>query len=285
MHPHIMAPPQPPGERADTQASLRDYPETATGPAPVTGGSARPTIGLPIQPDLRGPVMATPDVTVRPFPDPPTADRPRRTPGAGLYAVCLILGPLLLGGGLAVWPWGLAGSDGAPDAAAIASDGDRGVLAMNLAGLGCVLSIGAALALATVVARRMPRAAVWGAALSVLGLCSMLLYSVADVAYLATDDITPAAPFEAWGVAYAEKLYTLVLFLACPLAVLGQLLLAVGLWRSRAVPRWSAVGMALSAGILVAAISEVGVLAIPFLAAAVAGAVPVIRAVFATPAR
>lgn len=229
--------------------------------------------------------MATPDVTVRPFPDPPAADRPRRTPGAGLYAVCLILGPLLLGGGLAVWPWGLAGSDGAPDAAAIARDGDRGVLAMNLAGLGCVLSIGAALALAAVVARRMPRTAVWGAALSVLGLCSMLLYSVADVAYLATEGVTPAVAFEAWGVAYAEKLYTLVLFLACPLAVLGQLLLAVGLWRSGAVPRWSAVGIALSAGILVAAISEVGVLAIPFMAAAIAGAIPVIRAVLATPAR
>lgn len=228
--------------------------------------------------------MTTPDVSIRPYPDQPASRPGRRPPGAFLYSVCLVLGPLLLGGGLAIWPWGLAESDGAPNPAAIASDADRGILAMNLAGVGCVLSIGAALALATVVARRMPRVAVWGAALSVLGLCSMLLYTVADVAYLATDGVTPAESFSTWGVAYGEKIYTLVLFLACPLAVVAQLLLAIGLWRSRAVPRWSAVGIALGAGILIAAISEVGVLAIPFMVAAVAGAIPVIRTLM-TPIR
>lgn len=135
--------------------------------------------------------VAEPDVTVRSIDADPGPARSGCPPGAVLGAGCLVLGPLLLGAALVMTRWDVVRPDGAPDPTAIAEQLPTAALAYNLGSLGNMVTIGAFLALAVVVARVYPRTAVWGAALAVAGACSTLANSLVHVAYFATDGITP----------------------------------------------------------------------------------------------
>lgn len=227
--------------------------------------------------------MSRPDVTVRRYPDGDIAARRRALPAAVIGAVCVLLGPVLFGVGIAIWPWDMVAADGAPDSAAITDSAGLSVLAMNFTAFGCVCYLIGTLAIAALAIRRLPKTTTWGALITFVGLCPMLLYSVKDIPYLATRDVAPAAALQTWGVNYADQMYSVILYSLCPIAVVGMVMLAIALWRSRVVPPWAALCVGLGMGVLVAAILELGLLAIPFLVLALAGAIPVARATLALP--
>lgn len=109
----------------------------------------------------------------------------------------------------------------------------------------------------------------------------MLLYSVADMPYLATRAITPTEPLADWGREYATQMYPIGLYSLCPLAVAGSIALAIALWKSATVPAWAAACVGTGSGVLIAAILERGLVALPFMLVGLIGAVPVARALLA----
>lgn len=229
--------------------------------------------------------MPGPDVTIRPFGTDPVPPRPARPPGSSLAACALVLGPILLGSALALNPWDVVRDDGAPNPSAIAdvSDG-RIALAYNLGSLGIVLTIAAMIAIAVVAGREFPRAALLGAACSVAGLCSMLVNSLFDLPYYGTRDLAPQEPLTAWGQAYQDQTAKIAVYSLYPLFILGGLILAIALWRSRQVPAWAAACVLVGGFVPLAAILEVGAVAVPFTVIRVIGSLAVARALLQAPA-
>jgi hypothetical protein len=62
-----------------------------------------------------------------------------------------------------------------------------------------------------------------------------------------------------------------------PLFFLGSILLAVALWRARAVPAWAALGIGVGGLFPVALVIGTGALALPIAALRIAGSVPIIK--------
>lgn len=218
------------------------------------------------------------DVTVRPLTeDPPPRLAPRRPPGTGVGIFTLFAGPVVMAAGLVLTAFDFQNDAGDLNRASIAENGGRQLLGATLSSLGVILTIGSVLAVAALAARRQPRAAVWGATLSVLGLGSCLIYSVYDVALVATRDLDPASA-DRYGRAFLASTDSVLTYWLFPLALVGGILLGVALWRSGQVPKWAAVFTGLGMFELAAPETGIRALIVVFAVLRIAGSVPVAKA-------
>jgi hypothetical protein len=193
--------------------------------------------------------------------------------GSLVGAASLVLGPALFGIGVAqlhdVWPGAL------PDYEAVNAHHDQNVLGTHLATLGFPFLVISVFAIAWA-ARDSRRLAGAGILTSVFGLLAMfgnglMAGTVTSMAGIdehepldqLTRNLTDDAPVVLWSF---------------PLYVVGAVLLGAALWRSGAVPRWSAVLVALGAAMPVGVLTGVGLLSLVVASLRIAGSVPVIKA-------
>lgn len=160
-------------------------------------------------------------------------------------AACLLAAPLVaLAARVLMTPW-LQDEQDLPDnaryLAELASAPVRNDVGAGLTLLSAVLFVGAAYVLAGIVRRRMPRLALTGAALVVVGAFGLASVSVVSMIAgemaRAADRETMIALLDRLMTAPQFGVYSLTLFAGAA----GAVLLAIGLYRSRIVPRAAAV--------------------------------------------
>ncbi|WP_327582552.1 hypothetical protein OHA25_42455 [Nonomuraea sp. NBC_00507] len=195
-----------------------------------------------------------------------------RAMGSVLAAISLIAAPALLALGLALYtsPW----LDSVPDYAAIDTGHAQMLLSTNLSLAAFPFLYGSAVAVA-MVARRARWLAGTGLACSFLGLTAMLVNGVVDLPLIMMAGIGDRTGF----AELATKLDTqlpIVSYLF-PLYLLGTILLAAALWRTRTVPRWSAVCIGAGGLFPLAIITGIGATALVIAAIRIAGAIPLVK--------
>ncbi|MFI7132415.1 hypothetical protein ACIBQ1_42530 [Nonomuraea sp. NPDC050153] len=203
----------------------------------------------------------------------------RRAMGSVLAAISLIAAPALLALGLALYtsPW----HDSIPDYAAIDTDHAQMLLSTNLSLAAFPFLYGSAIAIA-VVARRAPWLAATGLACSFLGLTAMLVNGMVDLPLIMMAGIDDRTGF----AEVATKLDTqlpIVSYLF-PLYLLGTIMLAAALWRTKTVPRWSAVCIGTGGLFPIAIITGIGATALIIAAIRIAGALPLVKTLLSRPA-
>jgi hypothetical protein len=208
-----------------------------------------------------------------------TATISTRTPNRPFGTVAclsLVLGPALLSLALATLPNPWNGS--VPNYDTVNSRHGLLMLSFNLAAAAFPFLFGSVVALA-LVARRSPRLASAGLVCSLLGLSAMFgnaMLSMPIVLMNGIDDHT--ALNQLAGRLGSPPLIALYTF---PLFVLGSLLLAAALWRSRAVPAWSAVCVGIGGLIPLAILTGIGAVALLIAAVRIAGSVPAAKTLLA----
>lgn len=160
-------------------------------------------------------------------------------------ALCLVLGPALLLAASIVVPW----TGDAEPAEYLRITGEN-VTATQVGGLLALVAflalIPATLAVMRVLGRRAPLLGLTGGALAVAGWACGMLWVVSDQIFIGLAERESvrdeaAAALDASSAWVIDVMF--VLFLAG--IVLGVILLGVGLWRARVVPRWAAAAVAL----------------------------------------
>ena len=192
--------------------------------------------------------------------------------GALLATVSLVAGPALIALALATLddPW----IGNRPDYAVIEGRHGQLMLSFNLAAASFPFLFGSVVALA-VAAARSRRLASTGLACSMLGLAAMSANAMLSVPLVLMYGIGDHAPLDQLAARLdSPPLVSLWLF---PLFLVGSLLQAAALWRSRAVPAWAAVCVGVGGLFPVAMLTGVGALALPLAALRIAGSVPVIK--------
>jgi hypothetical protein len=208
-----------------------------------------------------------------------TADTSTRLPSRPFGTVAslsLVLGPALLSLALATLsdPW----NGDLPDYGTIDTKHGLLMLSFNLAAAAFPFLFGSVVALA-VVARRSPRLASAGLVCSLLGLSAMFGNAMLSVPIVLMNGINDYTELNQ----LAGRLDSppLIALYAFPLFILGSLLLATALWRSRAVPVWSAVCVGIGGLIPLAVLTGIGVVALPIAAVRIAGSIPAAKTLLA----
>jgi uncharacterized membrane protein len=202
----------------------------------------------------------------------------RRTMGSVLAALSLIVGPVLIALGLALYtnPW----SDSVPDLTAIDAHHGQMLLSLNLSLAAFPFLYGCVVAIA-VAGRQAPWLAGSGLACSFLGLTAMLVNGLIDLPLIMMADIDERTGF----AELATKLDTqlpIVSYLF-PLYLIGTVLLAAALWRAKAVPRWSALCIGVGGLFPLAVITGIGATALIIAAIRIAGSIPIVKTLLARP--
>lgn len=207
---------------------------------------------------------------------PPATTVTRRSPGTLLGVASMILGPALIGLALATLhePW----RGTVPDYDIVNGEHGLLMLSFNLAAAAFPFLFGSVVALA-VVARRAPRLAGIGLAFSMLGLSAMFANAMLSLPIALMNGIDGHSTLDQLAARLAEP--PLVFLWAFPLFIVGSIVSAAALWRSRAVSPWAAACVGLGGLFPVAMVTGVGVLALPIAALRIAGSIPVAKRLLA----
>lgn len=206
--------------------------------------------------------------------DTPAARRPM---GSLLAVVSLIAGPALIALALATLtdPW----NGNEPDYGTIDTHHGLLLLSFNLAAASFPFLLGSVVALAAA-ARRSRWLASSGLVCSVFGLMAMFGNSMLSLPLVQMNGIDDRAGL----TELATRLDSppLVALYAFPLYLLGAVLLAAALWRSAALPRWSAICIGIGGLFPLAIAAGVGAIALPIAAVRIAGSVPLVKTLLAS---
>jgi hypothetical protein len=161
-------------------------------------------------------------------------------------AVCLVLAPVVEIGAIALMP-SISGK-GAAQLASVTAHRDAAIASLVLDSIALVLLAGAMAGLATAVGRRFTRWANAGALLAVVGIADLLVMN--GINAVATEMVVPGADATQMAALVdrmqASPAWSLILMLSLLVSV-GLVLLAVGLFKARAIPRAAAACIAVGA--------------------------------------
>jgi hypothetical protein len=192
--------------------------------------------------------------------------------GALLGPLSMVAGPALIALALVTLhePW----RGDVPDYQVVDNEHGLLMLSFNLAAAAFPFLFGSVMALATA-ARRTPRLAGAGLACSLLGLSAMFANAMLSVPVALMNGISDHGPLDELATRLAAP--PLIFLWAFPLFIVGSILQAVALWRSRAVSPLAAVCVGLGGMFPIAMVTGVGLLALPIAALRIAGSIPVAK--------